>query len=455
MKHRFSCFGILILIFLQAGCGGGGGTSDSGSYTTRVEIVVGGARTASKEILREASAIPSGVEAIRFTISAPDMTTIRRTISTGGRTAITEIFQVPVGPGRRFLVEALDSSGTVVYQGETYANIGSVSVSLTVNVVNVDPLTPVFSGLANLTGISATSMILSWAPASDNLTPQGDIQYLIYMATAPGAQNFSAPAFTTPAGATTYEVTGLTPLTTYFFVVRAKDEKGNIDSNAVERSATTLAPPDTTPPSFGGLGAAQGNIELRTIDLSWSPATDNVTSSANLVYLIYMATASGQQNFSSPTFTSSAGATFYRVSGLDLSTTYYFVARARDEASNIDGNTVERSAVIDTEPPAFPGERYFAAEATNYGEITLTWDPASDNITPQSQIVYLIYQSLTPGGENFSSPTYVTAPGATSFVVTGLSQEAAYYFVVRARDLAGNIDSNTLEVWAVPIPGPG
>ena len=450
MKHRHSVFLILTLLLIQAGCGGGGGSSNSGSYTTRVEIVLGGTRSASHEIHPESSSIPASVATIRFTISAPDIATIERVVSVAGKTTISENFDVPVGPNRRFLVEALDSSGNVLFQGEVFANVGGVPVSLTINMVNVDPLAPVFSGLTSITGIASTSLTLSWAAASDNITPQGNIQYLIYMATTPGGQNFSAPTFTATAGATSYNVTGLNPLTTYYFVVRAKDEKGNIDSNTVEKSATTLTPPDVDPPTFIGLGTAAGNIELLTIDLSWSPATDNVTSSANIVYLIYVATTSGLQNFASPSFTTSAGANSYRVSGLNSSTRYYFVVRAQDEAGNKDSNTVERSAIIDTTAPSFDG--LSTADGTATGEITLTWGAASDNVTASSQIVYLIYRSLTPGGEDFGTPTYTTVPEATSFVVTGLSVEPTYYFVVRARDLAGNIETNTVELSAVAIP---
>ena len=45
----------------------------------------------------------------------------------------------------------------------------------------------------------------------------------------------------------------------------------------------------------------------------------------------------------------------------------------------------------------------------------LSWDPATDNVTPSSKIVYDVYQASTPGGENFSTPTYTTPAGATSF----------------------------------------
>jgi hypothetical protein len=75
----------------------------------------------------------------------------------------------------------------------------------------------------------------------------------------------------------------------------------------------------------------------------------------------------------------------------------------------------------------------------------LSWDPATDNATPSSAIVYDIYQATSAGGEDFSAPTYTTRPGATSFDTPELATDQLFYFVVRARDQAGNRDSNTVE----------
>jgi hypothetical protein len=66
-------------------------------------------------------------------------------------------------------------------------------------------------------------------------------------------------------------------------------------------------------------------------------------------------------------------------------------------------------------------------------------------VTPSSKIIYNIYQATTSGGEDFSAPTYTTAPGATSFDTPQLPSTKTFYFVVRARDQAGNEDSNTVE----------
>jgi hypothetical protein len=71
---------------------------------------------------------------------------------------------------------------------------------------------------------------------------------------------------------------------------------------------------------------------------------------------------------------------------------------------------------------------------------TLSWEPATAK--NRSAFVYRIYQATIPGGENFSQPTYTTR--ATSFTTPVLAPPV--YFVVRARDRAGNEDRNTVEL---------
>ena len=81
-------------------------------------------------------------------------------------------------------------------------------------------------------------------------------------------------------------------------------------------------------------------------------------------------------------------------------------------------------------------------EKTSY---YLQWDAATERGIRSKRIVYNVYQSTKPGGEDFSKPTYTTAPGATSFETPKLPVEESFFFVVRARDPQGNEDSNTVE----------
>ena len=76
---------------------------------------------------------------------------------------------------------------------------------------------------------------------------------------------------------------------------------------------------------------------------------------------------------------------------------------------------------------------------------TLTWKAATDPLTPSSQIVYEIFAATSAGAEDYATPTYTTAPGATAFVTPGVPPDGPEYFVVRARNAAGHEDANTVE----------
>jgi len=102
----------------------------------------------------------------------------------------------------------------------------------------------------------------------------------------------------------------------------------------------------------------------------------------------------------------------------------------------------------DTTPPSFAGldraVQCFPGPQTP-GEqrpVSLSWNAATDNASPSSRITYDIYMASSAGGENFSQPNWMTQ-GATSFTTPNLP--AARFFVVRARDGAGNEDHNTIE----------
>jgi hypothetical protein len=109
------------------------------------------------------------------------------------------------------------------------------------------------------------------------------------------------------------------------------------------------------------------------------------------------------------------------------------------------------STGADRTPPTFAGlDRAFACtpgpqrpgQTTPY---TLTWHPAADGRTPSSEIVYDVYTADAARGEDFSKPSWTTPPGTTTFRTPGLPSHGTAYFVVRARDAAGNEDSNTRE----------
>lgn len=454
MKKLFILLSMFTLLNIHCS-GGDSSSSKTSAGNTTVTISLGETRASVQQTDFSAlmtSSIPVSVTDIRFVISAPDMATIERVVSVSGRTKIFESFEVPNGSNRHFLVEAIDQTGIVIFKSETFADLTGEPVKLTMVMVSVDPIPPVFSGISGINSITTTSMVLSWLPASDNITPQEKIQYLIYTSTASGGQNFISPNFITKQGATSYTITGLNPNTTYYFVVRAMDERGNIDSNTVEMSGTTLPLPDTEPPVFNGLISAT-TLTSSEVILEWQAAIDNISDPLNIDYLVYISTVSGGQNFATPNYASQSGATSFIVNNLAPGTTYYFVVRARDEAYNVDTNTVEKSAttmyVEDTIPPTFGG--LASASTVSSSEIILTWDQATDNLSLPENIVYHIYMSASPGGQDFKTPT-TSITGSTSVIISGLTPDTTYYFIARAQDEAGNMDSNNVEKSATTLP---
>ncbi|MCU1282084.1 MAG: Fibronectin type domain protein [bacterium] len=335
-----------------------------------------------------------------------------------------------------FVVRARDAAGNVDGTG--------VEVSATTAAAN-DTTPPTFAGLATATSGGDSSIALAWSAASDDVTSAAQIVYFVYQATATHGESFAAPTYTSAPGATSMTVSGLMPSTTYYFVVRARDAAGNPDSNTVEHAATTAA--DTTPPSFAGVAALQATAP-NGVSASWAPAGDDVAPPSKIVYLAFVGTAPGGESFAAPMATSAPGVTSMPIGGLQPSTTYYVVVRARDPSGNVDGNLVEKmvKTPADVTPPAFAGAQ--SAKANDSSTITLAWSAATDDVSAPGEITYLVYEALFAGNESYSSATYTTSPGATQLVVTGLLPAKSYFFVVRARDRAGNVDRNTVEVSA-------
>ena len=311
--------------------------------------------------------------------------------------------------------------------------------------LSADKVPPSFAGLSSATAVHDTRLFLEWAPGNDARTPASQLVYHIYLATAPGAQDFLNPTATTGLGEVVFLLDGLAAGTTYYIVVRAEDLAGNEDSNGVEVAATTLLFPDTMPPTFGGASTATPLTSF-SIEVTWAAATDDNTPAGQIVYHAYASTTPGGQGFGLPDATSAPGDTTVTVGSLQPTTTYHIVVRAEDLANNEDANVVEVSATTltpDLTPPVFSGVQTASPASTR---VDLGWIAATDNQASPAQIVYQVFWALTPGGQNFLNPNAITGPGATTYQAQGLTPNTDYYFVVRASDPSGNVEQNTVEL---------
>lgn len=162
---------------------------------------------------------------------------------------------------------------------------------------------------ANLTAntITGNSVDLSWDASTDNI---GVTEYEVYQ---DGGLIVTVPSIT-------YQVTGLTPLTSYDFYVVAKDAAGNSSAQSNTVNVITLAA-DTEVPTTP-LNLLANNVTTTTVDLSWEASTDNL---GVVTYDVYQGGI---------LITNVVGGTTHQVIGLSPETVYGFKVKARDAAGN-------------------------------------------------------------------------------------------------------------------------
>jgi hypothetical protein len=128
-------------------------------------------------------------------------------------------------------------------------------------------------------------------------------------------------------------------------VCRARDLTGNEDKNTFARVATTAV--DSKPPTFGGATGVR-SVQPTSVQLYWdTPASDDQTPVAQIVYVAYQATTMGGEivgDAGTPVATSDPGATSMTITGLQPATQYYWIVRAQDRAGNTETNKAEVSA---------------------------------------------------------------------------------------------------------------
>lgn len=138
--------------------------------------------------------------------------------------------------------------------------------------------TPPTAPVVSVGEVGSRHVTLTWTPSTD------DSPYIWYFVYQNGSQQFVAYA----GANTSVTVLGLTPNTTYIFIVRARDNGINWspDSNAVTVT-TTSNDGDTTPPTTPAnlRGSDQGCGELR---MTWNQSTDNVDPQVDIRYDIFV-----------------------------------------------------------------------------------------------------------------------------------------------------------------------
>jgi len=87
------------------------------------------------------------------------------------------------------------------------------------------------------------------------------------------------------------------------------------------------------------------------------------------------------------------------------------IATLRSWVASLPADDAAPPSTIDTTAPTFAGA---TAATPGPSSITLSWAAATDDVTPQPEIVYGVYESTTSHGEDLGAPVAFTPPGATS-----------------------------------------
>ena len=339
-----------------------------------------------------------------------------------------EVFQNGVsiantGTATNFNVTGLTPSTSynfTVLAEDAAGNVSAVSNTESVTTAGA-PDTQAPSAVTDLTasGTTSTSTNLSWSASTDNV---GVTNYEVF-------QNGVSIANT--GTVTNFNVTGLSPSTSYNFTVFAEDAAGNVSAVSNTESVTTAGAPDTQSPS-AVTDLVSSNTTSTSTSLSWSASTDNVGVTNYEVF----------QNGVSIANTGTA--TNFNVTGLAPSSNYDFTVFAEDAAGNVSAvsntESVTTSGAPDTQAPSAVTD--LTASGTTSTSTNLSWSASTDNVGVTN---YEVFQNGVSIGNTGT---------ATNFNVTGLAASTSYDFTVFAEDAAGNTStvSNTESVTTAGAP---
>lgn len=277
------------------------------------------------------------------------------------------------------------------------------------------------------TNITTSGFTANWQAVS------GSNQYRMDLATDADFTNL-VPAYTdfNLGNTTSYNVTGLNSATTYYYRIRARNTNLNLTSanSGLIGLITRPEVPQLLPIA---------SLEAKSFLLRWDavPRVDQyrLDVSTNPGFSSYV---SGYQNFIIP------GGTSYLITGLEPQTTYFYRLRAR--STTLDVTSASSDTGTTTTLPEAPENVMVSNINTN--SFTVSWDEV-DNIN-----IYLLDVATNIQFTQFADGYNNRDVGNNStFNVSGLNPQTAYYVRVRSRNTTADltsINSDTLVTATLP-----
>jgi hypothetical protein len=245
-RRALTFVGLLVLAIAGPMCGsgggGGGGGSGGGGATFQVlshnpvQGAGGVARTATLFVKVNGNVNPVSLTASTITLTG--LGAIQVDLAWNSVTSSIEITPKATSPMDKNALHTVNlTAGVMTVGGATLT-----PTSFTFTTVNSDDTTrPTFGGITSVTGAGTTQVTVNWTQGTDDTSPQAALKYEVYLAVASNNQDFGT---TIPVpnvtGAGSLLVSGLTPNTTYFIIVRCRDQAGNLDANTAQQFKKTL-----------------------------------------------------------------------------------------------------------------------------------------------------------------------------------------------------------------------
>jgi hypothetical protein len=424
--------------------------------------------------------LATGTTQTTLSLTTNENATCRYATTTGiSYSSMTNTFSMTGGVSHSRTITGLINGTTYNYYvrcQDTAGNYNTDDYTITFSVRASDTTTPATVSNLSVSNITQTSVDLTWtSPGDDGNTGTAasyDIRYSTSDITR--ANWFSATQASgepVPLVAGTFQsftVVGLSPATTYYFVIKTKDEANNWSdlSNVVSAKTQSLI-------LFVSLAAnpSSGVAPLNNVDLT---VTVSGTAIGNINYTFYCNRSDSgidittpysdkKDNISQTTYTNQDICSY---SSPGAYTAKVIIERGMERAENRVTITVSEVAaptpvpsgggsgggmVIDTTPPSQPKE--FKAQGADK-QIILSWENPSD--PDFVRVVVLRATTTIPAGEVYSSllkrAKIIYEGTEQTYNDINLDNDTVYYYAIYAYDQKPNY-SQPVIISAQPIAG--
>jgi titin len=276
------------------------------------------------------------------------------------------------------------------------------------------------------TPISSSQINLTWQDNSSDETG-----FKIERKTGAGSY---AQIATVGAGVQSYNNTGLSANTTYYYRVRAYNAAGD-SGYTNEASATTLPPPPAAPTLKSP--ASGSTVSTRTPRLEWNASSGATNYGLQVATTVTFATLVVNQTGITDLYYDIAPGT------LNWNAIYYWRVNASNSYGTSSWSSYRYFKTALGPPPNAPSD--LTATTISSSQINLTWQDNSSDETG--------FKIERKTGAGSYAQIATVGAGVTSYSNTALTAGTTYYYRVRAYNAAGNSDySNEASPTTLPPP---